>query len=139
MKTFKELINESKDAPFNAEELTGYKKTYVRTSGQSTPDSQSMQKSFGGTIYGFLATKSNMAAGYIVSSVTKTEQKEFGQNVVRVSSEKTFTTTIAKIDTKKGKITFIDNEAYENGEVKWLSPMAYNRLILDKEEYIKVI
>jgi hypothetical protein len=127
---FKEYINEDTDKPFNSDE-TEYKKVYIRTKNQTTPDKDSMQKSFGGDIYGFIATKYNNAAGYIVSSLSNAEKKDFGSDAYRVSSEKTHTTTVAKIDLKKGKITFLDNEEYEEGNLKWQSPMAFTRLLID--------
>ena len=134
MKTFKDYVNESKNQPFDTIPHQKFKKVWIRISKETTPDAESMQRKFGGDIYGFLATKHNLAAGYIVSSLNKSEKEEFGKDAFRVSSEKTFTTTIAKIDLKVGKVIFLDNEAYEEGEIKWQSPMVFDRLIIDNNE-----
>jgi len=137
--TLKSLL-EVKDTPLGATALDGYKKVYIREEGRySTPDSDSMVKSYGGTIYGWLSTKYNIAAGYIISSVTTAERKEFGDNIVRISNEGKFVTTIGKIDVKKGKIIFLDDDAYEKGDLKFQSPMAFKLLVLDKEEYLEKI
>ena len=79
---------------------------------------------------GFMTTKNNMAAGYIIVELTRYEKEEFGNGVFRLFSEKTFTTTVAKINIKKGVVTFIDSDAYAVVELKWLSPMKYDKIMV---------
>lgn len=92
-------------------------------------------------IAGWIATKANMAGGYAIYLIGKAEQKDFGKNAIRLVWKKG--TTIAKIDAKKGKLIFIDNEAYTEGEVKYQTPMAYDRLFIDDsingKKLIKII
>jgi len=116
------------------------KNVTIRTDGlKTTPDKESLATSFGGSVIGFLATKYNLASGYIVSTVTEDEIKEFGSGVVRISSEKTLTTSIGIINAEKGTVQFLNNDAYLEGNIKFLRAEKYDRLIVDTEEGLRYL
>jgi hypothetical protein len=119
MKTFKEFIQES------------VKKVLYRENGDITSTSSEYSNPMADpkNIAGFIATKANISEGYAVYLLSKEEQKEFGKDALRIVWSKG--TTIVKIQAKKGKIIFLDNDAYEEGNIKWQSPMAYDRLVID--------
>lgn len=60
-------------------------------------------------------------------------KKEFGQNVFRISTplsdpNSEFHRSIVRIDVKKGKMAFINNEKYEEGIIKWERPLMFRQL-----------
>jgi 1-deoxy-D-xylulose 5-phosphate reductoisomerase len=120
--TFKNLINESG---------MNVKKVEYRENGSisSTVEEYSHSMADKSSVAGFIATKANIAEGYVIYLPTKEELSEFGKDALRVVWSKG--TTIVKVDAKKGKIYFLDNSAYEDGKVKYQSAMAYDRLVID--------
>ena len=86
-------------------------------------------------VIGWFATKYNPAGGYVVFELDDYDKKEFGtKNVYRVLHTKG--TTIVKLDLKKGKVSFIDNEYYtENDAIKYERPFIYEILFMDNTKY----
>ena len=64
------------------------------------------------------------------------DKKEFGEHgVYRLLSSKG--TTIVKLDLVKGKIAFLDSEAYAEGTLKFERPFIYEILFIDGTENFK--
>jgi hypothetical protein len=82
-------------------------------------------------VIGWFATKDNHALGYTIFEPTDFDKKEFGNDCFRIYSNNTDTANIVKLNLKGGMVSFLDGNAYENGSIKWQSPMPYNRLYID--------
>ena len=60
-------------------------------------------------------------------------KKEFGKNVFRISTplsnpNSNFHRSIVRIDVKKGKMAFLNQEKYEAGVIKWERPLMFRQL-----------
>ncbi len=82
-------------------------------------------------VVGWFANKYNMAGGWVILDTTEEEKREFGAFAFRTYNYHSETTCIIKINPYKGTYAFIDNKAYEEGEIRYEKMEAYNRLIMD--------
>ena len=112
------------------------KNTWVRTKDypSSTLDSEQLKMPDANQrkVVGWFATKYNMAYGWVIQEASDLDKKEFGKDVFRIYSDKG--TSIAKFDLKKGKVYYLDNEAYEEGKIKFERPFMYDRLLIDNNK-----
>jgi len=119
-------------------EFKEYANVWYRNNGHttSTTDVYHNSMAHASNVIGFIATKANNGEGYAVYKPTVSELKEFGSDIFRLVWSKG--TTIVKIDIKSDKLYFLDNTKYEDGIIKFQSPIKFTRLILDKKEFIKL-
>ena len=123
LKSFKEFTNEADTLP---------KRGLLREPSHpttSTSGEYSHAMADKNNVVGFLGTKHNNAEGYAIYTLSSDEAKEFGKDAFRIVWSKG--TTIVKFNFRDGKVIFIDNEAYADGELKWQSPMGYDRIVVD--------
>ena len=85
-----------------------------------------------------MATKYNRAEGYAILELDSFDKEEFGsEGVYRLLSSKG--TTIVKLDFVKGKIAFLDSEAYAQGTLKFQRPFIYEILFIDGTENFQTL
>ena len=110
------------------------KRGEVREKDRDTMPEPNAKAEFGlkpDDIIGWFATKANMAAGYTIYQATAHDKKEFGKDVFRIYNISKDIAGIVKFNLKKGTMKFIDAKAYEEGNVKFLSAMPYDRIRID--------
>lgn len=89
-------------------------------------------------VVGWFSNKYNPAFGWALGELDSADAKEFnpsGDTIFRSYTEKG--TNIVKINAKTGKYAFIDNNAYENGVIKFERMTKYKELYIDhgKEKF----
>lgn len=82
-------------------------------------------------LVGWFANKYNMASGWSIFVASPEDKSEFGSDVFRTYTDKTHSTSIIKFNLKKGTYAFLDNKAYEEGDIKFEKMSPYSRLLID--------
>lgn len=87
------------------------------------------------TLIGWFFNKYN-PEGWSLHNLTLAEKKEFGfVGVYRTLNN--HRTSIIKVDPEKGTYAFLDNSAYEGGELSFEKLTAYRKLVIFKENSFK--
>jgi hypothetical protein len=88
------------------------------------------------TLVGWFSNAHNKTDGWMLHELSPSEKSEFGSdNVFRTYTDGTGTTSIVKIDIKKGTYAFIDNKYYEETDkVKFEKMSPYKNLLIEKTE-----
>jgi len=109
------------------------KRIEIRVEGRSTHVDAKVRKLGidSHRVIGWFATKYNKAAGYVIFEPTQYEKEEFGKDCFRIYNANHDIGGIVTFNLKKGTVKFIDDEAYVEGEIKFLSAMPYSRLFID--------
>lgn len=75
-------------------------------------------------------SNSHNSFGWVLFSTNESEKSEFGSDVLRSYSDGTNSTSIIKINPSSGTYAFIDNKAYEDGEIKYEKFLPYRKLVV---------
>ena len=119
------------------EDLGGFKR--VTLSDQPNTGSHVPPNSVGvssATAIAWFSNKYNPAGGWTLHDTTPAEKKEFGKDSLRSMSD-TGKTSIIKFDLKKGTYAFVDNDAYEQGDVKFEKMVPYQKVVLKNKDSLK--
>jgi len=79
----------------------------------------------------WLSNKHNEAYGWTILKASDEIKKEFGQDVYRSYNEHRKTANIVKINLEKGTFAFLNNEAYEEGIIKFEKMTPYKQILID--------
>lgn len=108
------------------------KRVYLRSDGRYThPDvpSDIVPPLDVENCVGWFSTSRNPALGHSLFILTPEDKAEFGNDAFRQATSKG--TSIVKLNLKTGTVSFLDNDAYENGNIKYLPASAYRKLYID--------
>jgi len=89
------------------------------------------------TVIGWFSNKHNPAFGWSIHKLGPADKEFQGKGVFRSLQDEKMTTSIIKFDFQKGTYAFLDNKAYENGEIKFEKMSPYSKFIVDDEKLIK--
>lgn len=109
------------------------KRAFVRDH-EMTSDNTRLIKPYGfrnEDIIGWFATTHNIASGWLILRSSNEDKREFGEQAFRSISAHHGTMSIIKINLRTGTYAFLDNKAYEEGQVVFQRLAAYDRLIIE--------
>lgn len=110
------------------------KRTEVRKKGaQNTSVDKNSHGLNSSNVVGWFSNKYN-AWGWSLHKLTPDEAKEFGSSMVFRSLSDSGNTSIIKFNLAKGTYAFLDNEAYEEGDIKFEKASPYTKVVVDTDK-----
>lgn len=84
---------------------------------------------------GFMDSNFFSNGGRTIYEADDAQKEEFGEDVYRIETTGLKHGIVCRIDLKKGTLSFIDNEIYENeGEIVWKKPFKFKKLVIFETE-----
>jgi hypothetical protein len=88
------------------------------------------------TVIGWFSNKHN-SFGWSIHRLGRDDKEFQGKNVFRTFQDEKGTTSIIKFDFNKGTYAFLDNKAFENGDIKFEKMSPYSGFVADSEDIKK--
>lgn len=115
----------------------GFKRLEIRVGSPTTVPTSNAFGLSKSTVIGWFCNKHNFG-GWSIHNLSAKDKKEFGgRGVFRTLQDDKMTTSIIRFDFKKGTYAFLDNEAYENGDMKFEKMTPYSNVIIDAMKILK--